>query len=144
MRLSAEVYESDVPIHLTIVANEGAPFVDADLARVVTEAIETTAVKLGFELYAYCLMPDHLHVLLSPAASGRAVSEWLRRFKSFTTRWFQRQTAVGRLWQLSARDRVMRRSESIMNLASYIAENPVRRGLVERWSDWPYTRLFVE
>jgi REP element-mobilizing transposase RayT len=106
--------------------------------------MERTCDALEYELYAYCLMPDHLHALVSPADSETPVATLLRRFKSFTTRVFQKRTGIARLWQLSARDRLLRPAEDPVSLAAYIANNPVRRGLVQVWTDWPYTRVYVE
>jgi REP element-mobilizing transposase RayT len=144
VRLDPRVYSSDVPIHLIICAEDGAPFQDASLAGMVCTAIEHSAAALGFRLFVYCLMPEHLHVLVSPADARVPVSEFLRKFKGFTTNQFQKVSGNSRLWQYSARDRVKRATEDIVTLTAYIANNPVRRGLVKCWTDWPYTKVLVE
>lgn len=95
-------------------------------------------------LFSYCLMPDHLHVLLSPADSGTPIERWLDSFKSFTTHQYMKLGHRPPLWQKSANDHVCRRHESATNVAMYIANNPVRAGLVERWDDWRWTKVFVE
>jgi putative transposase len=99
---------------------------------------------LAFRLYVYCLMPDHLHVLVSPAESAANVSVFLDRFKSYTTNCYWKLGGTGRLWQPSARDRLKRPSESLQTLVAYIANNPVRAGLVKSWTQWPYTKVFVD
>ena len=144
VRLGAHDYASDVPIHLVLAAHAATPFSDGATAARVTAALERSAVHCGFRLYAYCLMPNHLHVLVSPADSRTELAVWLRRFKSFSTREFQKHTGNPRLWQYSALDRVQRPGEPTDVLVAYIANNPVRAGLVARWDEWPHTRVFCD
>ena len=144
VRLARESYDEDIPVHLTICADAGRPFEVEAVARMVCDSIEQASRMLAFELYCYCLMPDHLHLLVSPSRSKKNVSAFLDRFKSFTTNQYWKLGSAGRLWQPSARDRVKRENEPLQTLVAYIANNPVRAGLVECWSEWPYTRVFVE
>lgn len=144
VRLPGFDYAVDRPVHLTVCALEGGPFTEPAAATMVCKVLERSADLSGHRLYAYCLMPDHLHVLVSPAESGRPVGGFLRRFKSFSTREYQCTAGVARLWQTTAHDRVVRKSEDVAWLAEYIANNPVRAGLVECWTEWPYSRVFVE
>jgi REP element-mobilizing transposase RayT len=144
IRLSHDLYAADIPLHLTICAESDHPFADQRVAEMVCTALERTTAALGYRLYAYCLMPNHLHVLVSPHDSETQVADFLRRFKSFTTRQYQKATGIARLWQYSARDRLLRPSEDSIVVAAYIANNPVRRGLVEVWNAWPYTKVLIE
>ncbi|MCK4342813.1 MAG: transposase [Phycisphaerae bacterium] len=112
VRLPDFDYSGDADIHLTICAEEGAPFRDDGLAAIVCENVEFYSRKLGYRLYGFTLMPDHLHVLFSPADSGRPLKDWLRDFKSFTTNRFQKQTGKRRLWQESGHDHVCRTAET--------------------------------
>jgi len=89
-------------------------------------------------------MPDHLHVLLSPARSALAVSQWLRRFKSYTTNEFVGAGGDAPLWQRLAHDHVCRDDETAEKVLTYIVNNPVRAELVRCWRDWPWTKVFIE
>ena len=144
VRLDSEIYAADVPVHLTICAEDGQPFVDDHVARMVCEAVEVSAAMVGQRLLVYCLMPDHLHVVVSPAESRTPVAVFLKKFKSFTTNRYQKMMPAARLWQYSARDRVKRAGEELRTLVEYIANNPVRHGLVKCWLDWPYTKVCVD
>jgi len=143
VRLASHDYASANPLHVVICTAAQAPLLAGKVGSTVADAVEQTCELLGYDLYAYCLMPDHLHVLLSPASSETELSEWLRRFKSFTTRWYQKAYGRPKLWQRSAFDRVLRVSEPVVQVAAYIANNPVRKELVQRWTDWPYSKVFV-
>jgi REP element-mobilizing transposase RayT len=141
VRLGNHDYASDHPVHLIVGTDGGEKILVGDVAHLVAESVVKTTSMLGFELIAYCVMPDHLHVLLTPADSEVGIDEWLRRMKSFTTRQVQQATGQSRLWQRSAYDRVIRYNESVSGVAAYVVNNPVRAGLVEDWRDWEYCWL---
>jgi REP element-mobilizing transposase RayT len=137
-------YTGDVDIHVTICANQRQPFRDDHVAAMVCENVEFYCRKLAYRLYGYTLMPDHLHVLLSPAASERQLAYWLDVFKSYTTNRFHQLGYRGPLWQPSAHDHVCRDGETVEAVLTYIVNNPVRAGLVAHWQDWPWTNVFIE
>jgi REP element-mobilizing transposase RayT len=84
-------------------------------------------------------MPDHLHALSRPRAVGRDVFTLFDQFKGKSTNSSWRFEWQGRLWQPRSFDHVLRTDESIDGKVEYIANNPVRKGYVEDWRDWPYT-----
>lgn len=137
-------YAADELIHLTLAANAGSPFVRADLARVICANTEHYCTQFIYRLYGYCLMPDHLHVLLSPNNSGIPLARWLNSFKSFTTHAGWKLGESANLWQPSGHDHVCRSGETAEVVLRYIVENPVRAGLVDDWRAWPWTRVFVD
>jgi len=44
----------------------------------------------------------------------------------------------GKVWQTESFDRVLRRSEKLDEKIAYILENPVRKGLVSKWTEYPW------
>jgi len=68
--------------------------------------------KLRYRLFGCCLMPDHLHLLFSPAASGTPLAKWLLTFKNYTGRMFANAAGTPPLWQRSAHDHVCRDDET--------------------------------
>jgi len=144
VRLPECDYAGDEIIHVTVCARCGEPFRDHHLAQLVSESVEFYCPKLGYRLFGYCLMPDHLHALLSPDDSGRPLAKWLLAFKNYTGRMFANGGGTPPLWQRSAHDHVCRDDETPELVLAYIANNPVRAGLVDSWQDWPWTRVFVE
>jgi putative transposase len=137
-------YAGDEIIHLTICADTGAPFVQRDVAQMVCESIVQNCELRRYRLFGYCLLPDHLHVLLSPQNSGLDVGGWLQAFKSYTGHAYVRQGGLPPLWQRSAYDHVCREEETAETVLRYIADNPVRKNLVSDWREWPWTDVFVE
>src|SRR5262245_54927531 len=47
----------------------------------------------------------------------------------------------GKLWQKSSYDRVMDLEKPFEEVVQYVLENPVRKGLVKDWSEWPYSKI---
>lgn len=117
------------------------PFSDPNLAGLVTESVLFLSRRNEWRLYAYCLMPDHLHLALSPAPGQDSVPRLLQRFKSYTTRLAWQHGHRGALWQQSYYDHIARREEDVAAICSYILSNPVRKGLVTDPSLWPYSGM---
>ena len=136
-------YAGDVDVHVTLCADCEAPF-GGELAKIVCDNVEFYCAKLHYRLYGFCLMPDHLHVLFSPADSGIALDKWLDSFKSYTSHEFMKRGGTPPLWQRSAHDHICRTGETAEAVLTYIVNNPVRAELVEEWRDWPWTKVYIE
>ena len=137
-------YAGEIDVHLTLCAAVGKPFANAPLAQFVCGSVETASKLLSFSLYGLCLMPDHLHVLISPAQSGKSVGDWLRQFKGYTSHEYRSFGGTPPLWQRSAYDHVCREGETAEKVLTYIVNNPVRAGLVKGWQDWPWTTVLID
>jgi len=122
---------------LTVRAYRGAqPFADNGLAAMVVRCIHAQRVRSGCRVYAYCLMPDHLHLLATPEQEGASVLRFLDELKGRTTREAWLLDWKGKLWQPRSYDHILRRAESVPEAMKYILDNPVRNGLVARPEDW--------
>ena len=86
-------------------------------------------------VHAYCVMPDHLHVVVSVEDTGGDIEAWVR----FTKREAARRLAVPGLWERSYWDRHARADEDVVAMVEYTLANPVRRELCERWLDWSFS-----
>jgi putative transposase len=94
--------------------------------------------RFGVEILAYCLMPNHVHLIAVPSteeALRRAVGEAHRRY---TQKINQREGWRGYLWQGRFASFVMDERHT-RAAARYIEMNPVRAGLVERAADYPWS-----
>ncbi|OGX45731.1 MAG: hypothetical protein A3G38_01990 [Omnitrophica WOR_2 bacterium RIFCSPLOWO2_12_FULL_51_8] len=55
--------------------------------------------KYGFKLFGYCLMPNHVHLIINPALSENLAKIMQSITQTYTT-WFNKKyTKVGHLWQ---------------------------------------------
>src|SRR5262249_2462136 len=122
----------------------------------VVEAIEEARRNLDFDLWAYVLMPEHVHLLIHPRRAEYSVGRILAALKrpvSVRARehliaagnraWVERLTVregrkvVFRFWQPGGGyDQNLWKERPIREVIDYIHANPVRRGLVETPTDW--------
>jgi len=91
---------------------------------------------MNYTILAYCFMPDHLHCLLSGDSQNNLV-KFAQRFKQLSGFHFKQQYEKP-LWERSFYDHILRKTENIKEVALYILNNPVRKGLVEDYHDYPY------
>jgi putative transposase len=84
------------------------------------------------------VMPDHIHFFCAPAEHVPAsLRPWMKFWKSHAARfWANPHDAP--VWQREFWDTQLRRDESYAAKWEYVAQNPVRAGLVTRSEDWPY------
>jgi REP element-mobilizing transposase RayT len=99
-------------------------------------------------LYAWSIMPDHIHLLVE----DEDIIEFVRLFKGRMTTYSRREENQRKLWQRSFYDHALRQEESVYRVALYIWENPVRANIVDEpyeyeWSGsevWPNFRGFYQ
>ena len=115
------------------------PFLNHGLAKEIIESARFLRREKKFLIYCYCLMPDHFHISLSPSIESGSVSKILQSFKSYTTQIGWRYGIIGELWQKSFYDHIARKGEDLIEIYNYILYNPVRKGLVEKPEDWPFS-----
>lgn len=112
-------------------------FVDAEPVDLVLSHILRTSQEQGFELPAYCFMPDHVHLLVEGRLHTSDCREFVARAKQFSGFYYTKRFGV-RLWQRYTYERVLREHEESARVVRYILESPVRAGLVRRVDDYPY------
>jgi putative transposase len=113
-------------------------FVSTRYVEAVLAQIRRTSEAEGFDLLAYCFMPDHLHLLeegATPTADMRRLVSLIRQRSAFV---FRTRFHVPRLWQHGYFERVLRNDEATQAVIRYLFDNPVRAGIVERYQDYPY------
>ena len=124
---------------VTIVTlNRRKIFLNRVIARATLDCLLQLREKRSFNLYQYCLMPDHFHALIGSGPSGLSLSAICGAFKSLSTTAYWRWSE-GRLWQPRFFDHIIRNEQDFCETTEYIRMNPVRKGLVSHWQDWPFT-----
>lgn len=126
----------------------------------LVDALASARARHGFELWAYVIMPEHAHILLRPLSHGadiapilkgikqpvaRAATNFLRQNNN--RRWLERLKVCRpsgrveyRFWQQGGGyDRNIVTPKAARAAVEYIHNNPVRRGLVECPTDWPWS-----
>ena len=144
IRLPADVYQQPgIRALLTIVVNSrDRIFENAALALEIVELLRQQAEYERIAVLAYCLMPDHLHLLVRVDGPIGAV-QFIQTFKSKSTRIAWKHGHTGQLWQRSFHDRLLRETENEHETIRYLLANPVRSGLVGTWPQYAFSGLFA-
>lgn len=128
-----------LPHHVTQRGNRRQQtfFNDGDYAAYV-ELMADWCREEGVEIWGYCLMPNHVHLIAVPAVEEslrRAIGEAHRRY---TRRINFREKWRGYLWQGRFASFVMD-EPYLVAAARYVELNPVRAGLVADAAEWPWS-----
>ncbi|SMO89709.1 transposase [Gracilimonas mengyeensis] len=122
---------------------------EKEVAKVVTEAIYFRDDRV-YELYAYCIMPNHVHLVfrllnaksINPEENEDfPVTKILHGLKWYSA--LKANRVLGRtgnsFWQSESYDHVIRDTEELERIIFYTLYNPVKAGLIDGWEDWPFS-----
>lgn len=128
-----------LPYHVTQRGNRRGQvfFEDADYALYL-DLLAQSAERAKAHIWAYCLMPNHVHIIVVPADEDglrRTMAETHRRYTGFIN---ARQRWTGHLWQ-GRYGAVAMDEEHLAHAVRYVALNPVRARLVARPQDWRWS-----
>ena len=139
-RLKDFSYIGQYRYFLTICVNHGAPiFTNDTVARFVVAQFLLCAKTHGFEVLAYCAMPNHFHALVVGLTDTSDLKEFLRAYKQATGHWWKHdQGNRGSLWQTSFHDRILREEDVNEGVIRYMLMNPVRARLVQDPREYTY------
>jgi putative transposase len=118
--------------------NQASHFANSNLVAEVRSTLKATADQRGFCVWAYCFMPDHLHLLVEGKTDDADMRKFVSTFKQKTAYWFKRQCGA-RLWQPNYYEQVLRNDDATSAVAAYIFENPVRKGIAENYAQYPHS-----
>jgi putative transposase len=136
--LSRDCYLGQVSVAMTACIEAGRPiFRNSEIVAAFTEILREAAERNDCVVPVYCFMPEHLHTIITGQTDGADTWKAICRFKQRTGYWLSQNSSV--IWQSDFYDHIIRRDESFANQIRYIVNNPVRRGLVENWEDYPFT-----
>ena len=115
---------------------------NARIAKWIIGLLQTHAATCEFFIYAYCVMPDHVHILAAGASESSNLAKLIEGFKQQTGVAFSRRTRRT-LWQSKYYDHILREEDSFDRVAWYIWLNPVRKGLCAKPSEYAFSGSFT-
>ncbi len=144
---------------LTFSCYKSLPFLDRDRTRSwLTEAIGKAKEQYKFSLWAYVIMPEHVHLLVYPSVENYNISLVLKAIKQSVARrakhyleknghdWLEKLSVkhgnrnIFRFWQAgSGYDRNVTSKNELLEKIHYMHNNPVRRGLVQNPEEWKWS-----
>ncbi len=135
---------------------EGIDLTQENIAQIIIERLNLLDGKL-YKLCAYCIMSNHVHILFDTAEQLKNirineevnsrnfinVSKIMQLIKGATS--FEINKILnkkGTLWLRDYWDHLVRNEKEFTNISNYIAQNPVKAGLVDDWTGWKFTKIF--
>ena len=110
-----------------------------NVAEMIAEAIQYNSETLGhYVLHAFVVMPNHVHILVTPAIALRLVTKSLKGITAKRANVMLRLTGEP-FWQEESYDHIARDRREFDALRGYIEENPVKAGLVVRAEDYRWS-----
>ncbi len=112
------------------------------VADLVAEALHHRD-QCVYDLWAYCIMPNHVHLVCTPLAREDG-TYWsllriLQSLKGYTAhRANEILERSGVFWQRESYDHVVRDEDELARIVDYVKNNPPNAQLVSRWEDWPW------
>lgn len=129
----------DIAHHVTQRGNrrERTFFEDGDYALYLDLLAEGCA-RHGVEVWSYCLMPNHVHIVAVPRDTDGLVRAFRHVHRHYTGYVNARMRVTGHLWQ-GRFSSVAMDDGHLFAAFRYVALNPVRARLTSRAEDWPWS-----
>ncbi len=106
--------------------------------------LEEAKELIDMRILAYCIMPNHWHLVLYPRNDGD-MSEFMRWLTTTHVRQYRVETESighGHLYQGTYKSFPVEKSEYLTTLIRYVEQNPLRAKLVKHSEDWKFSSLF--
>jgi putative transposase len=112
----------------------------AAFERIVAETLERRPIRIC----AYCLMPNHWHLVLWPKADGELAAFMQRLSITHVRRWQEHRGKVGEghLYQGRYKSFPIERDDHFLTVCRYVERNPLRAELTPRAEDWRWSSLW--
>lgn len=116
---------------------------DADYAA-FEQIMEETLATRPMRICAYCLMPNHWHLILWPEHDGELAAFMQRLTVTHVTRWqrHKRQVGYGHVYQGRYKSFPVESDEHFYTAVRYVERNPLRAGLIRRADQWRWSSLW--
>ena len=107
-------------------------------AGLLVDVLRSLVAERAFELHDFVIMPDHVHVLLT-VGEGMTIEKAMQLMKGrFSYRLAKEFGYSGEVWQRGFSEVQVMGRESFEKHVSYIAQNPVKAGLVDSPEKYPF------
>lgn len=115
---------------------------DPRIAACVVEKLSEGAERLHYyDLHAYVVMANHVHMLMTPQVEVRRLMNGLKGVTARSANAILNRTGK-RFWQDESFDHWVRSEAQFARIRNYIEMNPVTAGLVNKPEDWPWSSAF--
>ena len=138
-RLPLACYIGPIRASFTLcIQNRHPIFVNAEIVNLFVNTLNDAKRQQRCENWAYIFMPDHAHIVFEGTSTCQNLWKAMVLFKQNTGYWLSKNMPEIK-WQKNFYDRIHRTEDELLNHILYIVNNPVRKGLVTHWQEYPFT-----
>ncbi len=103
-------------------------------------SLAKSKAKAGVSIWAYCLMPNHVHLVAVPQYEDSLARLFGEAHRKYTRRINKRENWCGHLWQERFHSCPMD-EEHLLAAVRYVEQNPVRAGLSDTPTGWRWSSV---
>ena len=105
------------------------------------QLMEKAQLRLEVPIFAFCLMPNHVHLVVRPAADGD-VTRWMQwLFTTHARHYHAKHGTTGHVWQGRYKHVPVQSDHHLLTVMRYVERNAMRAKLVSRAQDWRWGSL---
>jgi len=120
--------------------NRQTLFARDDDYRYYLDTLATWKINLDCRLYAYCLMTNHIHLIVDPGDDPESLAKLMKRVAGRQTRYINRiERRSGTLWEGRYRSSIICKDTYLLACCRYVEMNPVRAHMVSHPSEYPWS-----
>lgn len=137
-RLPREYYRGKISVAFTLcLKGDAQAFISHEIIAIFTDILTSASIKEGCIVPIYCFMPNHQHIIITGTCIDSDIWKAIVSYKQKTGFWMStNKPEIG--WQKDFYDHIIRTNEDIATQVRYVLDNPVRKGLVSVWQEYPF------
>jgi len=118
--------------------NKDVVFVEEDDYRHYLNTLQRYKKQYGFKLFAFCLMMNHVHLLIKTTEQG-TISRIMQSLTIAHTRWYNfKYQRCGHVWQGRFHSPLVSEDDHMLTVMQYIEQNPVRAGMAKSVGEYEW------
>ena len=139
--LPKEFYKGEISAAYTLCLKgdvaAGFSLREPEIVNIFTDILTLVVTNAECIVPIYCFMPDHQHLIITGIWNDSDLWKAIVSYKQKTGFWMS-ANKPGIRWQKDFYDHLIRKKEDIAAQVKYILDNPVRKGLVPSWQEYPF------
>lgn len=139
----ARIIQQGATYHVVAKSNRGEFILNSDeMKEMFICIVENAKKKYRFKLKHYCIMNNHIHLLIEPAP-GTDLSKLMQWILSvFAIRFNKMFGQNGHVWYDRFKSKIIRSFQQFVNTFQYISENPLKAGICLNIRNYAYSGLY--
>ena len=140
---NARILQDGAIYHVVAKANRGEFILDSDdMKKLFLNIVCAAKKKYRFKLKHYCIMSNHIHLLIEPlkGTSLSRIMQWI--LSNFARMYNKLHGLTGHVWYDRFKSKIIKTFQHFTHVFKYISNNPVKAGICNRALNYHYCGLY--